>query len=360
MKKRILYVMHIDWDWIKQRPHFIAEELSNDYKVFVNYPITRNRVVLTKNSRIGLNFCPYIQLPFRYRFRILFRINKYLLSIFFKIMLLMIKPDFIWLTSPELLAFFPSCKNKIIYDCMDDICEFKHSAMFTEVLESLERQLLRQASLVFVSSEHLKKVINLRVNSEEKVKLIRNAYGGNILPAQSRLQDKKDQVFKIGYIGTISSWFDYEALLYCLQKIENIEFHLIGPVETGVKKEVHPRIYYYGPVEHQSLAKYCEDFDCLILPFKVNKLIESVDPVKLYEYINFNKPIISVYYQEIDRFSPFVYFYNSHNELYRLVLNLVNQGFPINYSPEERKQFLENNSWDNRLEEIKDYLKLLK
>ena len=41
----------------------------------------------------------------------------------------------------------------------------------------------------------------------------------------------------------------------------------------------------------------------MIMPFKLNELVKSVDPVKLYEYINYNKPIISIFYQEIKRYS---------------------------------------------------------
>ena len=36
-RKKILYLMHIPWGWIKQRPHFLAELLSIDFDVDVFY-----------------------------------------------------------------------------------------------------------------------------------------------------------------------------------------------------------------------------------------------------------------------------------------------------------------------------------
>src|SRR3954471_3757692 len=48
LKHRILYVMHVDWRWIKQRPHFMAEELSRRTdRILVLYVPTwrRSRVV---------------------------------------------------------------------------------------------------------------------------------------------------------------------------------------------------------------------------------------------------------------------------------------------------------------------------
>ena len=35
--KKILYLMGIDWYWIKQRPQIIAEMLDRDYDVTVAY-----------------------------------------------------------------------------------------------------------------------------------------------------------------------------------------------------------------------------------------------------------------------------------------------------------------------------------
>ena len=43
------------------------------------------------------------------------------------------------------------------------------------------------------------------------------------------------------------------------------------------------------------------------MPFKLNDIIRDVDPVKLYEYISMGKPVISVYYKEVNQFRDFVF-----------------------------------------------------
>ena len=40
--KKILYVMHISWGWIKQRPQFIAEELAKTCEVDVYYRMSNH------------------------------------------------------------------------------------------------------------------------------------------------------------------------------------------------------------------------------------------------------------------------------------------------------------------------------
>jgi hypothetical protein len=282
-----------------------------------------------------------------------------MLRIFFVMVLSKYKPNYIWITSPELLPYIPENNSKLIYDCMDDICGFHHSPAYRNELEDLEKNLVLHSSLIVASSQQLINVIKSRVKCSKKVYLIRNAFGGDILPAQVFSPLKQKEIYKIGYIGTISSWFDYDAINHCIEKINNIEIHLIGPVDTGLINNINERIHFYGPIEHQNLYNYCKGFDCLILPFKINQLIKSVDPVKLYEYINFNKPIISVYYEEIDRFSPFVYFYNDSNSLYQLLTSLINQSFPKKYTNQERQGFLETNSWDIRVKEIIHHIECL-
>ena len=40
--KKVLYVMHISWGWIKQRPQFLAEELAKYYEVDVFYRMSNH------------------------------------------------------------------------------------------------------------------------------------------------------------------------------------------------------------------------------------------------------------------------------------------------------------------------------
>lgn len=167
-----------------------------------------------------------------------------------------------------------------------------------------------------------------REKCKDKIVLNRNAFDGVILNVN--YENIRKDVYKIGYIGTISAWFDFESLYYTLDNIKNIEYHLIGPIDH--KHRPHERIKLYGPIKHEDLYSFAKEFDCFIMPFKLNELITSVDPVKLNEYINYNKSIISVYYDEIKRFSPFVSFYNNKEDLNTILQSMVNQNFPKKYS----------------------------
>ena len=80
---KILYLIHVDWNWIKQRPHFIAEGYQNFMNliiVYTRYPSIRTNNL--KNNRNGLFFKPFIYFPFFKKSFIIIYLNKLRLKIF--------------------------------------------------------------------------------------------------------------------------------------------------------------------------------------------------------------------------------------------------------------------------------------
>ena len=153
--------------------------------------------------------------------------------------------------------------------------------------------------------------------------------------------------------------YDYKLLLNSAKKFGNIFYHVLGPIANGLKFEPDNNILFEGAIEHNKLGEKVKEYDALIMPFTINEIILSVDPVKLYEYINFGKCIISVWYPEIERFRPFVYFYKDETEYMELINMLSAEGFPPKYSEGERRTFLSENSWEARYALIKEKLEML-
>ena len=87
------------------------------------------------------------------------------------------------------------------------------------------------------------------------------------------------------------------------------------------------------------------------MPFKVNSLIEAVDPVKLYEYVSFLKPILAPRYKETERFSRFVNLYDDLNGLLEEVDELLNKN-NRKYEKSDALKFIVDNTWDVRTDFI--------
>lgn len=345
--------MWIDWRWIWQRPQILAYKLGEEYDVTVAFPqnvISRQR--MQKANVYPKKYKKIYVVPLYNKIAVL----QKLMNLVIKYTLGDIKKyDAVWVGHPLFEKFIPEdYSGKIIYDCMDNHAALSDSEENGKKAQEAEKRLVKRADIVFATAELLKeKMETFAAGTIAKVFLVRNGYAQKKIyePALSQSKDR----YRLAYIGTISEWMDYSVITQSIEDYDNIEYHLIGLVSNNcyVKNE---RLHYEGVVEHKELYDTIKNYDCLVMPFLVNEIVLSVDPVKLYEYISFGKCIISVYYPEIERFCDYVYFYRTKEEYVELINELIQKGFPPKYTKEEQVKFLENNTWDKRFEIIKSVI----
>lgn len=355
--KNIVYVMQVDWNWIKQRPHFLAEELAKNNRLTVMYQHRYRRKGYQKRGSQGLKLKPIYVIPRGDRYGILRKVNYKLKNAAIRYQTKRNKADALYLTFPDQVdAISKNYTGTVVYDCMDNHPAFVKDPEARKTVEQQEARLLEKADIVLVSSLKLEEELMNRYgkNYKEKIHLVRNGY--NAQDRKSQNVDKKDNKrYTVAYFGTISSWFNFAFLEESLKIFPDLQYRLMGPLADGVQIPAHERISYCGTVEHSALGKAVADADCLMMPFVVNEIIESVDPVKLYEYINFNKNILCVQYPEVQRFEPFVYFYTDYKSFIEKLRELAGTQ-TIKYTDLQRRTFLQDNSWTRRAETIEQLL----
>ena len=212
--------------------------------------------------------------------------------------------------------------------------------------------------------DYLKNTILKRANVVREVVVVNNAIE---LPSKTivtrdnmpdEVKKKYDQLSKLSnvfmYIGTISEWFDFEKMVKLLDDIPSLNVVLVGPAYATSIPE-HPRIVALGPIDRTYIFAFMEKAKALIMPFMVNELIESVNPVKLYEYIYSGKPSIASYYSETDKFKDFVCLYRDYDELKGFTVGILDgtiQPKPNNFI----ESFIEMNTWSSRLQQVESVL----
>lgn len=338
--KKILYLMAVDWYWIKQRPQILAEMLSRDYDVTVVYLREVFQKQMLRNDNDELQSSRAVPaLPYRDKNKLAHQIQK----LFYRRAAGNFqKYNIIWICHPLLFRYIPKTyQGSVIYDCMDNHQALCADPQLQKTIADAEWDLVKSAERIFVSSAGLMKNIQ-RLGGGQKAVLVRNGYMAGEIHEPKR-PEKKER-YRIGYFGTISEWMDFPLLLRSLEAFSNIEYCLWGPV-SHVQVPKHPRLRLMGVVEHRDLWNVIKDTDCLIMPFQVNDIVRDVDPVKLYEYISMGKPIITAYYEEIERFAPFVEFYRDEAELENRIERELEHDFYTKYSADQQKNFLEENSW---------------
>ncbi|WP_127576386.1 glycosyltransferase [Paenibacillus barengoltzii] len=358
-KSKIAYLMHVDWDWIKQRPHFLYEELTRYYAVDLIhtdkiYDKHSGRNRNSRNVHSASAISTLRKLPLSGRFQGLRQVEKLLNR---KVIRSLSQYDYIWITSPILLDFIslePLKQKIVIYDCMDDFLGFYPDSYKLNRLRELEICLVERADVMFTSSEYLKykmvKSYGKYMKSEPVV--INNGISNTLLKddrAVSYIEPERDtlhsNLLNLMYIGTIGKWIDFAMILHILDQIPDCMLTMVGPVETTVP--AHSRMHLTGSVKHDELTTYARTADVFIMPFVLNELVRAVDPVKIYEYISFGKPIIAINYDEMHKFLPFVYLYSNEKEFTSLVKQ-AGQGKLTMYDQHLAMDFLQASTWEER------------
>lgn len=348
--KKILYLMSMDWNWIKQRPQFIAEELMKQADVLV---VTQYRYKRKGYQSRNLNKNVYAMkvIPSIDRFGYIRGINVLLKKVIVNRLIRVFQPDCIYLTDPEEIEWIPrKYKGDIIYDCMDNHIDLALKKFRRKVCIRCEKKLAERAGYIIYSSEYLKKLFNSRyiLNNRINEKIIRNGYDGLEI---TNLEEHRNKIFTICYVGTISYWFDFNIIIHSLEYFDNIKYLLVGPLEREITIPQHDRIEYIGTVEHDQIYSKTKECDCYIMPFVLNEAIKAVDPVKMYEYINFGKNIISVKYDEIKRYENFAYLYCDEEEYIDAVKTLLADN-TLKYTCRMRKELLSDSTWASRAQVI--------
>lgn len=365
MKKKMLYIMHIDWNWIKQRPQFLAEELSEYYDITIAYQISYRKKGFTNEQKTNLDTFRFLAIPFNGRMKLLFIINSFFIKLQMKILMYLKKYEVIWITHPLLYSYIPENNlKKVIYDCMDDVLEFpkiKNNIKMRNQLFNLEKKLCECSNFIFSSSQYLKNKLLSRCNiSENKTFVINNGVNlKNLDNNDLREEIKKyfDPNFKnIVYIGTISEWFDFDLILKSLNEIRGIRYLLFGPTEIDIPN--HKDIIHCGSINHIYVSSTMKLADLLIMPFKINELIKSVNPVKAYEYIFSGRPSLIVKYEETLKFNEFLYLYDNEEEYIEILKNILYKQMSKKISIENKEKLINSSSWKNKATQIANIIEI--
>lgn len=350
--KRILYISNVPWTWTKQRPQFLAEELSKKYQV----TYVQESAIKNEDGNITTVALKHLwHIPFA-RFRVIRTLNNYLYRI--QLNKLCREADIIWFTSPKVYEWIaPKFFNqkKTVYDCMDDMIELYPS---DKKMGSNERELYHEASIVLASSSHLSEKLKQRYGQRE-ILIVNNAISANFdtnnsgLPAEYDKFYDKDKTI-LTYVGSISSWMDFDLLKAIHERFPQITINLWGPPHSVTLPD-NGGFNLCGTVEHKYVSNILASSGILIMPFVVNELIESVNPVKLYEYIYSGKPCLAPKYGESMQFKEYVNLYESHEECLSQIERVI-KGDLKQKPLEECRAFVRQNTWSNRVGFISKYL----
>jgi glycosyltransferase involved in cell wall biosynthesis len=202
-----------------------------------------------------------------------------------------------WPPAVDLATRFQT--RTVTYDCLDLYPEFFKGTR-QRTMTTLETELASRATGIVVTSRRLQEQWTKR---HRRVALIPNGVDlerfadNSVLPA--RELDLYPQP-RLGYIGTVGRWLDLELLAELARLRPSWSVLLVGPLERGVDRVPRrPNLHLLGVRPYASLPAILAGLDVLLIPFKITKLTQAVNPIKLYEYCATGKPIVATPLEEV-------------------------------------------------------------
>lgn len=251
---------------------------------------------------------------------------------------------------------------RVIYEYVDDINpDLIAPGRIAQIMERHDALLHNPNVLTVATADKLYE--NVLSSGGRRVFQISNGAECDRFSPDSRTDDteytewvRADKI-KVGYYGALASWVDYE-LLKRLAEDQNVQIILIGVEHddslkmSGLLERTNVR--YFGKKPYDVLAGYVHYFDVCMIPFVINEITEATSPVKLFEYMAMEKPVVSTALPECMKYST-VKIAHSHEEFVKEVYACWDERESTRRK-EQLRQCAWDNDWSAKAGELKEYL----
>jgi glycosyltransferase involved in cell wall biosynthesis len=321
-QENILILSTTFWDDLQFRRQVFSRLFSNANKVLYVNPLY-GVLSFVKDSDVRRNYFGFLKgiqimtqtlavltlpplLPFARTYSLVSKINRLISALYLNVITRFYfgKEQFVEIAYlPDDSYWTPHTRSKcLIYDCVDEHSEYPYREKNKDFVKKLEIELIRKSDLVFVTGQELfKKKSILHANTH----IIPNGVDFELF-AEKQNNDAMDPDIAdlsgtvILYIGGIFEWFDLDLVHSLAEKRPNWHFVLVGPSNyTKTILQKYENIIYVGKKKRELLPQYLNRSQVCMIPFLLNGLTHSVNPLKLYEYWAAGKPVVSVAMKEL-------------------------------------------------------------
>ena len=235
----------------------------------------------------------------------------------------------------------------VIYDMIDDWSAYQDAPKY---FTQTEPYLLQHADIVTATAKPLyQKALQYNKNTFLCPNAADIEHFTKAREVSERLEDLPEGRPRVGFFGIIREWFDAGLLRYAALQRPKFEFCLIGGYSENIYEKLKDlkNVHFLGHKDYSVLPQYLHHFDVTIIPFLMNDLIRSTNPIKVYEYLAGGKPVVATDIPEIEGM-PYVYVSKDQEAF----IENLDQAIKTILVPREIEAFLESHTWARRFDVI--------
>ena len=256
-------------------------------------------------------------------------------------------------TAPNAHEYVSFCTaSKVVYYCVDDFSEWP--GLNKDELMRMELETARKSDVIVVTSDALYQ----RFLSERKpIYYLDHGVDLKLFLKKDISEHKKlaeTQKPRVGYYGLFDERSDFDLLISIAQRFKDVSFIITGNVVADITElKKYPNIIFTGPVPYEELPEIVSGLDICILPYKVGKITDSIQPLKLKEYIATKKPVITTAIKEAIKMKEYINIAYNHQEFIELIEKVLNGEISIKNADD----MLSKESWSEKARKFIEYCK---
>ena len=245
----------------------------------------------------------------------------------------------------------------VIYDITDDWTELDQGRREAQLIAEQDAALCVRADAVIVCSERLRakkqtltKRLHLIPNGVHTAHYERVLDPDLDLPAEAA-QWKRPV---LGYTGTVHSSRVDVALVAGLAKsyptgsVVLIGPDFLSPSDAG-RLDALGNVHRVPAVPYARIPDFMRAFDVCIVPHRMTAFTESLNPIKLWEYLAAGKPIVSTSVPGFRDFPNLVHIANDQASFITGIEDALRERGEL---AEARRTEARNHSWESRVDEV--------
>lgn len=251
-----------------------------------------------------------------------------------------------------------------VYDIADDLPEMiRTSPQIPKIIQPIGKFLgnqllyknIKSSNKITLTTELLGKQYNI---PEEKTRIIPNGvdtdlfyyHNSNDLVSDLGLSD----YFIVGHVGVLREWIDFKPLFIAIKNLSSqlkVKLLIVGgglglDSTKKLAKEIgiEDSVVFTGTIPYNQIPNYISCMDVGVIPFKEDLVSNNSLPLKLFEYMACEIPVISTNVDAIrEKFYDEILFVDGEREYCKTILRLYNDANLRGIYGSNGKKIVDNN-----------------